>query len=85
MRPTFCDERTKGCASAVAPLPSAMGPPLAGFAAGVHSGNLAMAFGAAMLAGVLMSLLFGVLALTLQTNQVATALALTLFPFLDLK
>jgi ABC-type uncharacterized transport system permease subunit len=52
---------------------------IAGFAAGVHSGNLAMAFGAAMLAGVLMSLLFGVLALTLQTNQVATGLALTLF------
>jgi general nucleoside transport system permease protein len=52
---------------------------IAGFAAGVHSGNLAAAFGAAMLAGVLMSLLFGVLALTLQTNQVATGLALTLF------
>ena len=52
---------------------------IAGFAAGVHSGNLAVAFAAAMLAGILMSLLFGVLALTLQTNQVATGLALTLF------
>jgi simple sugar transport system permease protein len=52
---------------------------IAGFAAGVHSGNLAVAFAAAMAAGMVMSLLFGVLALTLQTNQVATGLALTLF------
>jgi ABC-type uncharacterized transport system permease subunit len=52
---------------------------IAGFAAGVQSGNLAVAFAAAMAAGVLMSLIFGVLALTLQTNQVATGLALTLF------
>jgi simple sugar transport system permease protein len=52
---------------------------LAGFAAGVHTGSLTAAFAAAMLAGVAMSLLFGVLALTLQTNQVATGLALTLF------
>jgi ABC-type uncharacterized transport system permease subunit len=50
-----------------------------GFAAGLHSGSLTVAFVAAMAAGVVMSLLFGVLALTLQTNQVATGLALTLF------
>jgi simple sugar transport system permease protein len=52
---------------------------IAGFAAGVHSGSLTAAFVAAMAAGVAMSLLFGVLAITLQTNQVATGLALTLF------
>jgi simple sugar transport system permease protein len=52
---------------------------IAGFAAGLHSGSLTVAFIAAMAAGVGMSLLFGVLALTLQTNQVATGLALTLF------
>jgi simple sugar transport system permease protein len=52
---------------------------LAGFVAGVHTGSLTVAFAAAMAAGVAMSLLFGVLALTLQTNQVATGLALTLF------
>ncbi len=52
---------------------------IAGFAAGLNSGSLLVAFGAAMLAGVAMSLIFGVLALTLQTNQVATGLALTLF------
>jgi general nucleoside transport system permease protein len=52
---------------------------IAGFAAGLSSGSLTVAFLAAMAAGVAMSLLFGVLALTLQTNQVATGLALTLF------
>ena len=52
---------------------------IAGFAAGIHTGSLTVAFIAAAAAGVAMSLLFGVLAITLQTNQVATGLALTLF------
>jgi simple sugar transport system permease protein len=52
---------------------------IAGFAAGIHSGSLSVAFLAAIAAGIAMSLIFGVLALTLQTNQVATGLALTLF------
>lgn len=49
------------------------------FAVGSASGSLLLAYGAAIVAGVSMSLLFGFLTLTLQTNQVATGLALTLF------
>lgn len=49
------------------------------FAVGSASGSLSLAYGAAIVAGVSMSLLFGFLTLTLQTNQVATGLALTLF------
>jgi len=52
---------------------------VAGFAVGISTGSLVLGYLAAMLVGIAMSLIFGVLALTLQTNQVATGLALTLF------
>jgi general nucleoside transport system permease protein len=52
---------------------------LAGFAVGATSGSLTLGYLAAIGAGVLLSALFGFLTLTLQTNQVATGLALTLF------
>ena len=52
---------------------------MSGFAVGVSSGSLWLAYLAAAAAGVLIALLFGVLTLSLQTNQVATGLALTLF------
>ena len=52
---------------------------MSGFAVGVSTGSLALGFLAAAAAGALIALLFGVLTLTLQTNQVATGLALTLF------
>ena len=52
---------------------------LTAFAVGSLTGSLALAYAAAALAGVMMALLFGVLTLTLQANQVATGLALTLF------
>ncbi len=50
-----------------------------GFAVGTNTGSLTIAFAAAAAAGVAASLIFAVLTLTLQTNQVATGLALTLF------
>jgi ABC-type uncharacterized transport system permease subunit len=50
-----------------------------GFAVGVTSGSLALGYLAAAVAGMLIALLFGFLTLSLQTNQVATGLALTLF------
>ena len=52
---------------------------VSGFAAGYSSGNMLIAFAAGALAGMALSLLFAVLTLHLQTNQVATGLALTLF------
>jgi len=52
---------------------------VAAFSVGVASGSLVLGYLAALLVGVAMSLVFGVLALHLQTNQVATGLALTLF------
>lgn len=52
---------------------------VAAFAVGVASGSLILGYLAAMLVGIAMSLIFGFLALQLQTNQVATGLALTLF------
>jgi general nucleoside transport system permease protein len=52
---------------------------IAGFAATFASGNAGIGFLAGAAAGVLVSLIFAVLTLTLQTNQVATGLALTLF------
>jgi general nucleoside transport system permease protein len=52
---------------------------VAAFSVGVATGSLVLGYLAAMLVGVSMSLIFGVLALHLQTNQVATGLALTLF------
>lgn len=49
------------------------------FGVGVTSGSLFLGYVAAMSAGAAMALLFGLLTLTLQTNQVATGLALALF------
>jgi len=49
------------------------------FAVGYTTGNLFLGYIAAMAAAVLLSLVFAFLTLTLQTNQVATGLALTLF------
>ncbi len=52
---------------------------LAGFAIGATTGSLALGYLAAIGAAVALSLLFAFLTITLQTNQVATGLALTLF------
>jgi simple sugar transport system permease protein len=52
---------------------------VAGFAATLHSGSTTLGFAAALLAGMAMALVFAVLVLSLQANQVATGLALTLF------
>ena len=52
---------------------------IAGFATAVHSGNDWLAFGAGALAGALMAAAFGVLVIWLNTNQVASGLALSLF------
>jgi simple sugar transport system permease protein len=50
-----------------------------GFATAVHTGNDWIAFGAGALAGAVLAALFGLLAIFLNTNQVATGLALSLF------
>ncbi|MRW91109.1 ABC transporter permease [Duganella sp. FT80W] len=50
-----------------------------GFGVTLSSGSMTLGLLAAAGAGMLMSLIFGFLVLTLQTNQVATGLALTLF------
>ena len=52
---------------------------VSGFAVTVQSGSLWLGFLAAAAAGALLSLVFAVLTLSLQANQVATGLALTLF------
>jgi simple sugar transport system permease protein len=52
---------------------------VAGFAATLATGSDTVGFMAAAGAGVALSLAFGFLTLNLQTNQVATGLALTLF------
>jgi len=52
---------------------------VAGFGVTFSSGSALLGLAAAMLAGLLVSLIFGLLTLSLQTNQVATGLALTLF------
>jgi ABC-type uncharacterized transport system permease subunit len=52
---------------------------VAGFAATLATGSDFVGFIAAAAAGVALSLAFGFLTLNLQTNQVATGLALTLF------
>jgi ABC-type uncharacterized transport system permease subunit len=52
---------------------------LTAFAVGATTGNLLLGYLAAAAAAVALALLFGFLTLTLQTNQVATGLALTLF------
>jgi simple sugar transport system permease protein len=50
-----------------------------GFIGTVATGNPAVGMLAAMLAGMAMALIFGVLTLSLMANQVATGLALTIF------
>ncbi len=50
-----------------------------GFITTIHSGNLFLGFVAGMIAGMGTALIFAVLTQHLQTNQVATGLALTLF------
>ncbi|WP_417828321.1 ABC transporter permease [Thalassospira sp.] len=52
---------------------------IAGFAASASTGSAIIGILAAVAAGVLMSLIFAFLTLTLMANQVATGLALTIF------
>ncbi len=52
---------------------------IAGFATAERTGSTALGLVAALGAGVALALLFGVLTLTLQANQTATGLALTIF------
>jgi simple sugar transport system permease protein len=52
---------------------------IAGFATAHETGNLLLALAAAIAAGMLLSSVFAVLTLTLQANQTATGLALTIF------
>ena len=52
---------------------------IAGFAVAHETGSLLLALPAAILAGMALALLFAVLTLTLQANQTATGLALTIF------
>ena len=50
-----------------------------GFIATFYTGNVYLGFLFALCAGILMSLIFGFVAITLNANQVATGLALTIF------
>jgi simple sugar transport system permease protein len=52
---------------------------VAGFATSVHTGNDWVAFGAGAVAGAVLAAIFGALVIWLNTNQVATGLALSLF------
>lgn len=52
---------------------------VAGFIGAVVTGSILIGFVFAIIAAVLMSLIFGVLTLSLLSNQVATGLALTIF------
>ena len=52
---------------------------IAGFATAVHTGSTGLAFGAGMLAGGLLAGCFGVLVIFLNTNHVASGLALSIF------
>lgn len=52
---------------------------IAGFAAAFTTGSAVVGLAAALLAGVFMALLFGVLTQILSANQVASGLALTIF------
>lgn len=52
---------------------------IAGFAANLASGSAALGFVAAAAAGIALALIFAFLTLSMQTNQVASGLALTLF------
>ena len=50
-----------------------------GFIAGYHSGSVLVGFAFSILAGAIMSGLFGFIVMQLNANQVATGLALTIF------
>jgi general nucleoside transport system permease protein len=52
---------------------------IAGFATVVHTGNVWLGFLAGMATGALLAAIFGVLVIWLNTNQMATGLALSLF------
>jgi len=52
---------------------------IAGFATANATGNTSLGLLAALFAGVALSLIFGLITLTLQANQTATGLALTIF------
>lgn len=52
---------------------------IVGFATTVHTGSAALGILLAVLAGMGMALIFGILTLTFLANQVATGLALTIF------
>lgn len=52
---------------------------IAAFAVAKITGNVPLAILASIVAGTLMSLMFGFLSLTMQANQTATGLALTIF------
>jgi general nucleoside transport system permease protein len=52
---------------------------IAGFATVVHTGNVWLGFLAGMTTGALLAAIFGVLVIWLNTNQMATGLALSLF------
>ncbi|WP_432453747.1 MULTISPECIES: ABC transporter permease [unclassified Agarivorans] len=52
---------------------------MAGFAGAYFTGNLALGLLLAVIAGMAMAAIFGILSLNLNTNQVATGLALTIF------
>ena len=52
---------------------------MAGFAVAVQTGNTWFAFGVGMVAGAMFAACFGVLVIWLNTNQVATGLALSIF------
>lgn len=52
---------------------------MAGFAGAFYTGSLGMGIALAIFAGMSMSLIFATLSLSLNTNQVATGLALTIF------
>jgi ABC-type uncharacterized transport system permease subunit len=52
---------------------------IAGFATAHETGNLVLALCASLAAGMLLSSVFALLTLTLQANQTATGLALTIF------
>lgn len=52
---------------------------IAGFATAHQTGSASLGLAAALAAGTVLALLFGVLTLTLQANQTATGLALTIF------
>ena len=52
---------------------------MSGFAVATLTGNMWLGVGAAMLAGAVLALLFGVLAISFKANQVAVGLALAIF------